>query len=236
MKKIKEAIILAGGLGTRLQAVVKEQPKCLASIAQQPFLSYQINYLLKQGIERFIFALGYKKEQVINFIHENYAHLDVEFSEELTPLGTGGAIIKALQLTKNTDVLILNGDSYFNINLTNFYHLYQLKEAKLALALKPLCNFERYGRVEINSNNKITNFYEKNPCAKGLINGGIYILNKFYIKQFSFQTIFSIEKDFFEMQYMNISIYGFCFDDYFIDIGIPDDYFKFENDILNKTI
>lgn len=221
---IKEAIILAGGLGTRLRSVVSDVPKCMAPVNGVPFIHFIIVYLKKEGIERFIFSLGYKSEIVIDYVSKTFPDLDIEYVIEDTPLGTGGAIKLACSKAKSADVLILNGDTLFNINLKYFSEFHQVKKADFTVALKEMRDFSRYGSVEIDRDDAIKAFREKTYCEKGLINGGVYALNIHSFINENLPDSFSFEKDFLEKNIGKKKIYGLECDYYFIDIGIPEDY------------
>ena len=235
---IKEAIILAGGLGTRLRSVVSNVPKCMAPVNGIPFIYFIITYLKKEGIERFIFSLGYKSEIIIDYINKTFADLDIEYVIEDTPLGTGGAIKLACSKAKSDDVLVLNGDTLFNINLKSFAAFHKSKKADFTVALKEMRNFTRYGAVEINNDFTIKAFHEKKFYEKGFINGGVYALNVQALMSEPLPDIFSFEKDFLERNIGKKKFYGLPCDYYFIDIGIPEDYDRFVKDynfILSKS-
>ena len=219
-----EAIILAGGLGTRLQSVVSDVPKCMAPINGVPFLKFIIDDLKKQGITRFIFSLGYKSESIIDFAEDKYPSLEKIYVIEKEPLGTGGAIKKSCKQVKGKTVLVLNGDTLFAINLKTLRDLHTKQQHACTLALKPMTDFSRYGAVETGNNNAVTAFHEKKFCAKGLINGGIYALDAQLFLQEPLPEKFSFEKDYLEANIGNSKLYGIAFDGYFIDIGIPEDY------------
>jgi len=223
---IQEAIILAGGLGTRLRKVVKDVPKPMADINGKPFLWYLLNYLNNQGIEKVILSVGYKYEIIKSYFGDKFKNLKIIYSIEKELLGTGGAIKKALSLVEGDEAFVLNGDTFFDIDLNNFYNLHKNKKSILSIALKYMCNFSRYGRVLINENNKIIAFEEKKFYKEGYINGGIYILKKDIFKgtELESKNKFSLEKDLLENYYKVSNFYGFPFNAFFIDIGIPEDY------------
>ncbi|MCX8472490.1 MAG: nucleotidyltransferase family protein [Sediminibacterium sp.] len=231
----KEAIILAGGLGTRLQSVVSEVPKCLAPIENKPFLFYQIDYLIKQRIEHFILAIGYKKEQVVDFIQHRFPSIKVSFSIEEELLGTGGAIKQALDFTTEKHCLVLNGDSYFPIDLVHFYQVHQSNNALCTIALKPMINFSRYGSVELKQH-LVQRFNEKSVCRQGLINGGIYYIDTEKFKKIKFLQKFSFENEFLSVFCQQKLIYGEIYNNYFIDIGIPEDYYTFSEKVKEGLI
>ncbi|MBL7702106.1 MAG: nucleotidyltransferase family protein [Ferruginibacter sp.] len=227
---IKEAIILAGGLGTRLRSVVSDVPKCMAPVNGVPFIHFIIIYLKKEGVERFIFSLGYKSDIVIDYVDKTFPDLDIEYVIENTPLGTGGAIKLACSKVKSADVLIINGDTLFNINLKDLSEFHHTKKADFTVALKEMRNFSRYGSVEINNDYSIRAFHEKKFCEKGFINGGVYALNVNSFLHEPLPDVFSFEKDFLEKNTGKKKFYGLECEYYFIDIGIPEDYDRFIRD------
>jgi D-glycero-alpha-D-manno-heptose 1-phosphate guanylyltransferase len=228
---LKEVIILAGGLGTRLRSVVSDLPKCMAPVAGQPFLKHVIRYLLSQGIEKFIFSLGYKHEIIEEFLTSQFPTLHCEFSVEQEPLGTGGAIYLACKRAKDNDVFVVNGDTLFKADLKKaaLFHIEQ--GADCTLLLKPMQGFERYGAVELDDDYAVSSFREKQYFQTGDINAGIYILN---VEQFidkDFPEKFSFEKDYLEKHYRERKIFGVIQDSYFIDIGIPADFQKAQEEL-----
>ena len=228
---IREAIILAGGLGTRLRSVVSAQPKCMAVVAGKPFLHYVINYLQQQGIERFIFSLGYKHEMIETYVSDQYSMLDVQYSIEEEPLGTGGAIKLACKKTTRNNVLVLNGDTLFSIDLAKLSTFHELKKASCTLSLKAMADFDRYGAVTLREDNRIDSFKEKQFYKSGLINGGIYALDKAQFTVTNLPDKFSFEKEYLEKFYAEQNMYGIEQDAYFIDIGIPEDYERAQKEL-----
>ena len=224
--QIKEAIILAGGFGTRLKDAIPDLPKCMAPVNGRPFLFYVINYLRSQGIEKFIFSLGYKHEVIEAYLHAEFSTLDYQNLIEKEPLGTGGAILASCYKTSEQTVLVVNGDTIFKVDLGTAYADHIKHDSDCTLILKPMENFDRYGVVELNDDDSIKSFEEKKFYKSGLINGGIYFLNT---EQFLAEELpgkFSFEKDYLEKYFETRKIYGSVQDEYFIDIGIPEDYFR----------
>lgn len=234
--KITEAIILAGGLGTRLRDTVPELPKCMAPVAGRPFLFHVINALRMQGIERFVFSLGYKHEIIEEYLSTQFSTLDYQCVIEDNPLGTGGAIRLACENGQDTHVLIANGDTLFKINIAEVSAIHFATGADCTLALKPMQNFDRYGAVTIDEQNIITSFNEKKFYNQGLINGGIYILNKTNFLSYTFPEVFSFEKEFLEVEVKNKKIAGVIQQGYFIDIGIPEDYQLAQTDLQQPAL
>ena len=227
---LKEAIILAGGLGTRLRSVVEEQPKSMAPINGRPFLEYLLDFLMVQKMEKIIFSVGYKSTYITDYFGEKYKNMAIAYAFEKEPLGTGGAIKNAIQQANENEVLVTNGDSLFLCGVQAQYLFHKKNNAHLTLALKPMKNFERYGTVELNNENKIIKFNEKQPTGAGLINGGVYIFEKNIFNALPLPLKFSIEKDFFEKYISQFSFFGFEDDSYFLDIGIPEDYAKAQDE------
>jgi D-glycero-alpha-D-manno-heptose 1-phosphate guanylyltransferase len=229
-----EAIILAGGLGTRLRSAVSDVPKCMAPVAGKPFLYYVINYFQQQGVNKFIFSLGYMSEIIEDFLTQHYPNLQYQVVIETEPLGTGGAIQLACSKATETDVVILNGDTFFEVDVNSIMSFHQQQQAACTLSLKTMQQFDRYGVVEMDSNSRINSFKEKQFYQQGLINGGVYVLN---IKQFlskSFPQKFSFEKDYLEKYVGEDNFKGIEQHAYFIDIGIPEDFNIAQEDFSTK--
>lgn len=223
-----EAIILAGGFGTRLQTVVKDVPKPMAPINEKPFLEYIFSYLNKYDVKHVILSVGYKKEIIQNYFKKEFNNIKISYSNEDEPLGTGGAIKKALTYAVGNEILVLNGDTFFDISLDELNIKFK-NENKVLIALKEMNNIQRYGSIEINEKAIITNFKEKQFFNKAFINGGIYVLKKDIFDRYD-KDIFSFE-NFLENNFKDLNAKGIVFNDsYFIDIGIPEDYEKAQVD------
>ncbi len=223
-------LILAGGLGTRLKSVVS-LPKCMAPIHDVPFLDYQLNYLITQGISEVFLSIGHQSEVIKKHYASQFKSLQINYIEEPEPLGTGGAIRLAFKKIGAQSLLVLNGDTMFPININDLATFHQSKNADCTIALKPLKNFERYGAVETNEEKRITAFHEKKLVSSGQINAGVYLLNGNVFMKHCAQEKFSIERDFFEAKVRELNFYGFSTDTYFIDIGIPEDYQKAQKEL-----
>lgn len=231
---MKEAIILAGGMGTRLREEVSELPKSMALINGIPFLQYQLDYLKSFGIKKVVLATGYLANIITDYFGNKYRDIEINYSHENEPLGTGGAIKQALEKTTSQNVLILNGDTMFKVNLNEFFQSHINTKADFSLALKPLQNFERYGVVKLNNKNKVIGFEEKQYQSKGNINGGVYLLNKSKFNELRFNEKFSFEKEFLEKQFAQLNFNGFISNGYFLDIGIPQDYKQAQADFKKQ--
>lgn len=234
---IKEAIILAGGLGTRLQSVISDVPKCMAPVAEKPFLHYVIEFLQKRGIQHLIFSVGYMHEMIEEYLAESYSQLNYTISLENEPLGTGGAIKLAGNKSLQKNILICNGDTLFKVDISLLSKLHLDANAACTLSLKPMHFFDRYGAVELNEDYSVKSFKEKQFYKSGLINGGLYALN---IEEFLKENLpekFSFEKDYLEnnvkSRNQKSKLYGIIQDGYFIDIGIPEDYERAQIELSN---
>jgi len=227
-----EAIILAGGLGTRLRSAVPDLPKCMAPINGVPFISYLIDNLINEGVTKFIFSLGYKSEAFISLIEEKLPMKNFTVVIEDEPLGTGGAIKLACKKAKEENVIALNGDSLFKVNLKELMQFHLEKKSNCTLALKPMQDFERYGSVEIDAVQKIISFKEKQFITKGCINGGVYVIEVASFLQKSLADKFSMEQDYLEKYAGEGNFYGFVQEGYFIDIGIPEDFVRAQIELL----
>lgn len=230
--KIREAIVLAGGLGTRLQNTIPGLPKCLAPIHDRPFLDYLLKHLQSQGIERFIFSLGCKSGLVQDHLDHSWSRLDKIYAIESSPLGTGGAIRFAASFAEQADILVVNGDTFFTFNMVQAANFHATTRATCTMLLKNMPDTGRFGRVQLDETGRVTGFAEKENHSKGLINAGVYLLNREQWQQFHFPESFSFEKDFLKQEVPDLKIMGQVQDVYFIDIGIPGDYTRACNEIL----
>jgi D-glycero-alpha-D-manno-heptose 1-phosphate guanylyltransferase len=233
---ITEAIVLAGGLGTRLKSVIADLPKSLAPVAGRPFLAYLLDHAKKQGIDKFIFALGYKTELIETFVRKYLPEESYSFSIEKEPLGTGGAIYKACKQVSASDTIVLNADTFFGIQYSQLAGLHEQRKAACTLALKPMKDFDRYGAVNTDEKNIVRGFSEKKYQSTGKINGGVYALGTESFLQKSFPDIFSFEKDYLEKECTKGNILGLVSDAYFIDIGVPEDYKRAQTELPESII
>lgn len=226
-----EAIILAGGVGTRLQSVVKDLPKPMADINGRPFLCYLLDYLSSQGITKILLSVGYRHEIIRDYFGLQYRNMDISHIVEAEPLGTGGALKKALSCTEGRDVIVLNGDTFFNLDLKKMIDFHHAEDSILTIAVKPMHDFDRYGAVII-KDSRVVDFEEKTFKHFGYINGGVYAMKKTISEFFdNDKDTFSFEVDFLNKKIHNIHPFAFISDDYFIDIGIPDDYKKAQEEL-----
>jgi len=226
-----EAIVLAGGFGTRLQKVVSNVPKSMALINNRPFLEYIFDYLISQGVSKAVLSVGYKNEIISNHFKDHYKSLDIGYAVENEPLGTGGGIRLAFWKIEGQRALVMNGDSLFRADYRALLEFHLRKKADATLALRKLTDTGRYGRVTMNRTRRITGFEEKGLSAgAGYINGGVYIIDKLFLMEPGFRGRFSLEKDCFEPCSSYSRLFGFPSDDYFLDIGIPEDYARAQHE------
>ena len=218
-----EVIILAGGLGTRLRSAIGEVPKPMAPVDGKPFLHYQLLWLESSGVDKVVLSIGYKAEMITDHFGQKFNGISIEYAIEKEPLGTGGAILYAMRKTGGDRVLIVNGDTWFPVDIGRLVEEHESAAARLTIALKKMTNFSRYGTVELEGN-RIVGFREKQEMSVGLINGGIYLMNRSFVENSVNAKKFSFEKDILEKRVETGAIAGVVFDVPFIDIGVPGDY------------
>lgn len=220
-----EAIVLAGGKGTRLQSAVKDRPKPLALIGPVPFLSYLLDYLVEQGVTHIILSVGYKKEQIISYYGVSYKGVPISYAIEEEPLLTGGAIRNSVKFLKGTGpVFVLNGDTFCPLNLKKALQEFVKAKAEVLIPVKYLEDTSRYGTIKFDNNLKINLFLEKRK-GNGFINTGCYILHSRVYNALK-EKVFSFERDFLEKKLSQYNFIALPIDDFFIDIGVPADYYK----------
>lgn len=226
-----EAIILAGGAGTRLQGVVRDVPKPMADINGKPFICYLLDYLAAYDVKKILLSVGYRYEIIRDYFGSQYKDMDIRYVIEDKPLGTGGALKKALMVAEGEEFIVLNGDTFFNLNLGKMVSFHRAENSMLTIAVKPMHDFDRYGTVIIKDKRAVS-FEEKSFKHFGYINGGIYVIKKTISEFFDYdKNTFSFETDFLYKKINDIYPCVFICDDYFIDIGIPDDYKKAQKEL-----
>jgi D-glycero-alpha-D-manno-heptose 1-phosphate guanylyltransferase len=233
-----DAIVLVGGLGTRLQEIVTDRPKPMAPVGGVPFLDILLERLLQHSvIERVVLAVGYKRDVVQAYFGDRAYNRKIVYAIEKSPLGTGGAIRNALAHTRSHEVLVVNGDTLFEVDIAAMTASHRQHQADLTLALKPMRDFSRYGTVRLTAGQRITGFEEKQYQAEGLINGGVYLMNQTLFDGLTtpLPPKFSFETDFLEHYLAQLNIYGFTSPSYFIDIGIPDDYYRAQQELSKRA-
>ena len=218
------AVILAGGLGTRLREVVADRPKVLAEVNGRPFLASLLDRLVDAGIGNVILCTGYMAELVRETLGDGYRGIELLYSRENTPLGTGGALRRALPLIASDPVLVLNGDSYCDADLGLFTRQHLSASAQASLMLVQVEDVARYGAVDIDGTGCVVSFREKGSRnGAGLINAGIYLLARHVIVSIPAKRAVSLEREVFP-RLIGTGLFGFPQTTRFIDIGIPSDY------------
>jgi NDP-sugar pyrophosphorylase family protein len=226
-----KAIVLAGGLGTRLADVTGGVPKPMAPIGSRPFLGYLLDYLVDQGASAAVLAVSYKWRSIREHFGSEYRGIRLEYSVEDEPLGTGGAIRQAFQSLSDDDALVLNGDTLFRVDLRALISAHQASGAYLTMALKEVADCGRFGRVEVSADGLITSFLEKSTGGPGWINGGVYMLRRGLFDDFPMPARFSFEKDLVEPNIDRIRPRAFPSQAYFIDMGVPEDYQRAQREV-----
>lgn len=172
-----EVIILAGGFGTRLQHILPGIPKPMAPVNDQPFLKYLLQYLKRFNPKRLILSVGFENKQIIDYFGNQFSGIELIYLIEDTPLGTGGAIKNSLLFSSTNNTFILNGDTFFDIDLNQMESQHLKNQNEITVAVKEMIDFERYGSLLI-ENKRIISFAEKRFVKKGFINAGIYLINR----------------------------------------------------------
>ena len=230
-----EAVVLAGGLGTRLRPIIRDIPKPMALINERPFLHYLLSSLSHFDVSRIILCIGYKHEVVQRYFGASFQGIPISYSIEDEPLGTGGAAAQALRFVIEHSFIVLNGDTYFEADIRRMHRLHRDQDADCTMALKTMHNFDRYGTITLD-NARVISFQEKRFCAEGLINGGIYIVKKSIFENNEFPRKFSLERDFLEKRVSTLRVFGTAFDGYFIDMGMPEDYQRARRELPGRAV
>ena len=224
MRPFREAIVLAGGFGTRLAHVVPDVCKPMAPVTGRPFLRFIMDQLAAAGFDRVVVADGYRREQIEDFFGPVYRGMAVEYSPEETPLLTGGAVKRALGRCESDWLFVLNGDTWLDVDFAAMdAAAYGAPEGvSSVIAVKRMRDFERYGTVDVDTDGALTAFHEKRPCEEGLINAGVYLLRRDALD--AMPEKFSLESDYFERVVADGALRAVECAGGFIDIGVPEDY------------
>jgi D-glycero-alpha-D-manno-heptose 1-phosphate guanylyltransferase len=223
-----EAMILAGGLGTRLRSMVSDRPKVLAEVWGRPFLAYLLDQLAASGITRVILCIGYLGEQIRDTFGDAYDTADgsiqLSYSQETQLLGTGGALGLASELVRSSRVLVMNGDSFCGADLKSFSEFHQQKSTPVSMVLTQIADTARYGKVELTPDQRIVRFTEKGENqGLGWINGGIYLIESSLLANIPADRSVSLEAELFP-QWIKQGVYGYYSQGKFLDIGTPESY------------
>ena len=226
-----EAIILAGGFGTRLKQIVNNVPKPMAPINGRPFLEILLNLLSKKGFSRVIISLGFMAEKIPNYFGSTFKGIEIKYIIEGTPLGTGGAARLCINSCTQKEVFVFNGDTFIDIEIENIKKQWE-RNQNLIVVGKYVIDSSRYGRLVTNGN-KVTSFVEKGISRPGLISAGCYLIATNNILKFSINKAFSIEKDYLLPEILQTNVEVFISNGLFIDIGVPDDYLRAQKLLAN---
>lgn len=225
MKKV-DTIILCGGLGKRLRSIISDKPKVLAEIDGKAFLEILIDNLLSFGFRRIILSVGYKKDKIIKYFTEKGKNLKYKlvFSEEETPLGTGGALKKAEALIENNTFIVMNGDSFCKVDFNGLLNFHYGKRAILTIVLARSKTALDYGSIRIDETCRIKSFLEKSKLEENnIINAGIYVMQRDILQYMPDNDVFSLEYDIFP-HIISKNVYGYLVNNQLIDIGTPGRY------------
>ena len=222
------AVILAGGLGTRLRKVVSDRPKVMAEINCKPFLYYLLDQLMDASIEKIVISTGYMGHLIEETVGSSYKRLQVDYSQEEIPLGTAGALKLAGQAVDAEYCLVMNGDSYTEFDPVSLFLIHKQKNANITILVKAVSNTSRFGTIQMNKQNEIIRFMEKGSSTNiGLINTGIYIMKTSTLQKIPNKTPCSLEYNFFPAM-IGKNVYGNETEGNFIDIGTPESYAQAE--------
>lgn len=229
--KDMDVVILAGGLGTRLRSVVSEVPKCMAPVDGKPFLYFLLTALSHYSIRKVVLSVGYMREYIIDWVnaHGHEFPFSIDYAVEETPLGTGGGIRLALERCTSDAICVMNGDTFFDVDLEQLQEAHEQSGCLLTMAVKHLKDFDRYGTVSFNQKGVVMGFKEKQFCEDGYINGGMYMVSDRDLLK-DMPVKFSFETEFLQPKAAEGRVNSFVSDGYFIDIGIPEDYAKANED------
>lgn len=221
--------MLAGGKGTRLKSILDDRPKPMAIIGGKPFIEWILLMLRRQGIQRTVICTGHMGEKVESYFGDGRGiDMEIAFTRDPFPLGTGGAVRNALGKTSSKHILVLNGDSYLRVNLSSFLKTHLARNADGSISLVQVEDSSRYGSVKVNKDGKVLAFLEKSPRKQsGLINAGIYLLERNVVKEIPEEKTISLEREIFP-DLIGKGLYGVLCDGPFIDIGIPESFNKAE--------
>jgi len=227
------AILLAGGMGTRLRTVVQDVPKPMAPVAGKPFLSHLLDYLERQGVTEAILSVGYLREKIIDTYGDRHGGIAIRYAVEEEPLGTGGGLRKALSMVDRFPVFALNADTFVDIDYRGMLAAHERAKTPLTVALREVPDTARYGRVVVEGD-RIASFDASGTAQPGLINVGVYLFAD-NILATGQPPVFSFERDFLEREIGRLRPLAFRAEGYFIDIGVPEDYLRAQTELPGRT-
>jgi len=225
-----EAIVLAGGLGSRLGSAIEGMPKALAPVGGRPFLELLLKRLQQQNVRRVILSVGHLAGMIREHFGEQFDGLELTYAVEDKPLGTGGAALKALTMALDRYVFILNGDTVVDLDYAAMLSRHIDAGVKASIAVIEVADCTRFGHILIEED-RIVGFAEKGQSGPGRISAGVYIVDRDIFKPYNMPTAFSLEKEFFEPHIKDLCPFAFLTSGYFIDIGIPDDLARAQSEL-----
>jgi len=229
-----EAIVLAGGFGTRLKQVVPNLPKPMAPVAGRPFLEILLTSMARKGFRRVVLSLGYMADKVVTHFGDRFAGMELVYEIEQTPLGTGGAVRKAMSRCIADHVFVLNGDTYLDLEVADVEAHWQTHRSPIIVACE-VPDTARYGRLDAD-NSRVFGFSEKGVTGSGLINAGCYVLPADILDGFALDQPFSLETDFLAKAVKSQRFDLFVSKGHFIDIGVPEDYTRAQTDLAEVCL
>lgn len=217
------AVILAGGLGTRLRSVVADRPKVLATVGGRPFLSHLLDQIGSAGIRSAVLCTGYLGEQIQELYGNSYNDIELVYSQEAEPLGTGGALRLAHSRIQSSSILVLNGDSFCDADLLDLWDWHHVHPAHVSVVTAQVPDARSFGRIDIDANDRITRFREKSSePVPGKINAGIYLMHAAILGRIPCDRPVSLEQELFPKWVSAGGVYSYPTGAPFIDIGTPD--------------
>lgn len=228
-----QAVILVGGLGTRLRPVISNLPKAMAPVRGRPFLEYLLDNLRAQGVRDIVLAVGHLGDAIISYFGHSWGGLPLSYSIETEPLGTGGALKKAMLRMADVHTVVMNGDTWLELDLWSMLATHERSGADITVAVHDVADVARYGAVVI-ENDRIIGFQEKGMTGTGLINAGVYLLRPGLFEKRMLPEAFSFEGDFLVRYVSELKLTAFRTSGGFIDIGVPEDYW-FAEQIIGQT-
>lgn len=226
-----EAVILAGGFGTRLRGVIDDVPKSMAPVAGRPFLCHLLDALSHQGVGRVILAVHHMAEQIV-VLGSRYKNLRLDYVREEAPLGTGGAMRQALNHVEGADALVLNGDTFLAVDYQVMIGQLRQTRSDLVLAARPVSDGSRYSLIQVDAGNNVTGFLPSGAAGQpGLIGAGVYAMRSNLFSHFHLPPTFSFEADVLARLTGNLRVQAHLVEGFFIDIGVPEDYCRAQIEI-----
>jgi len=224
-----DVLILAGGFGTRLAAVVPEVPKPMAPVCGRPFLELLLSALRSKGVRRAVLSLGYRAQQIVDHFGDAFHDVELAYEIETTPLGTGGAIRRGLARCRGPLALVVNGDTLLDLELQDLMRLHADSPDPVLVACQ-VPDTQRYGRLTVDGS-RLIGFAEKGVAGPGWINSGHYLLPRTALESAGLPDAFSFEADFLAPRLPGLRVDVFESNGSFIDIGVPEDYARAQTEL-----